>query len=306
VGIIYEKMRKDKEFGKIWNIEETDNFIYFYSFIDLLKLYSDDSTEMIVDYLINDDEFLKLDFYRLIEIAVDKNGVEANEGSLYESYDNYRKDFSFTKLEYIQLSYDAYGDDDPIDYPTEYFLEQCLGYEIDDRFNDKNWKIEDILSLDCIVNLGLDTVAFEECYKALNSDPSMILNYIREREEFKERLIAEQVRNSKMQKIDPNIYDITVEQLAKKEGEIKGLLNKIEHLEQDAIADNDKTMHPRTANTVSKIIAAIASELLNMDLTQPFANDSNGKIMAAIEKQGNTVSKDVIAHWLKLAHENSI
>lgn len=81
----------------------------------------------------------------------------------------------------------------------------------------------------------------------------------------------------------------------------------IEQLNQQTDAsESGKPMHPRTANNASKIIAALTSELLNMDLTQPFANDSNGKIMAAIEKQGNTVSNDVIADWLKLAHENSI
>lgn len=81
----------------------------------------------------------------------------------------------------------------------------------------------------------------------------------------------------------------------------------IEKLKQRTdTSESGEPMHPRTANNASKIIAALTSELLNMDLTQPFANDSNGKIMAAIEKQGNTVSKDVIAVWLKLAHENSI
>ena len=34
--------------------------------------------------------------------------------------------------------------------------------------------------------------------------------------------------------------------------------------------------------------------------------NSNGRIQKAIEKQGNIISKDVIAYWLKLAHENSI
>ena len=65
-------------------------------------------------------------------------------------------------------------------------------------------------------------------------------------------------------------------------------------------------MHPRTANNASKIIAALTSELLNINLTQPYATNSNGIIQRAIEKQGNSMSKDVIAYWLKLAHENSI
>ncbi|MGO2386575.1 MAG: hypothetical protein ACTH6Z_05520 [Psychrobacter sp.] len=75
---------------------------------------------------------------------------------------------------------------------------------------------------------------------------------------------------------------------------------------EQVISNKDEFMHPRTANNASKIIAALTNELLKMDITQPFAKNSNGQIMVAIEKQGNTVSKDVIAHWLKLAHENSI
>ena len=305
MGIIYETTRKmhAKEVD-FWNMEETFEYIQFYEFFELLILYSDDSEEMVANYLINKDEFLKLDFYVHNYAYVNNTGLD-NVSPDDASYHNFLKTLDM-KHEFYYHNYNAYENDDPELYPTEQFLTDALEEHIADDIDDKFWKVEDILKLGCIIDIGLDATIFDEHREAMNSDASTTLKYIRERKEFRERLIAEQVRNSKMQKIDPNIYDITVEQLAKKEEEIKGLLNKIEHLEQNAIADNDKTMHPRTANTVSKIIAALASELLNMDLTQPFANDSNGKIMAAIEKQGNTVSKDVIAHWLKLAHENSI
>ncbi len=306
MGIIYEVMKKEEEDFYSWDTEEDNYFVSFYLFIDLLELYADDRKKLIIDYLINDDEFLKLDFYCLGFKTVEENGTEVDIESINENTDIGFIKYLDNTLTYINHSYDVYEDDDPQCFPTEDYLELVLENDVNDSFNDMYWKVEDILKLNCIVNIGLDTTLFNEHREAMSSDARTTLNYIRERKEFKERLTAEQVRSSRSQNIDPNIYDITVKQLAIKEEEIQSLLNKIEHLEQTAIANNDKDMHPRTANTVSKIIAALTSELLNMDLTQPFANDSNGKIMAAIEKQGNTVSKDIIGHWLKLAHENSI
>ena len=77
-------------------------------------------------------------------------------------------------------------------------------------------------------------------------------------------------------------------------------------MDQKIKSDKDLALHSRSANNASKIISALASELLDMDLTKPFSDETNGKIKAAIERQGNSVSKDVIADWLKLAHKNSI
>lgn len=313
MGIIYEAMRKIEEQSnrEFFDDDENENYVLFYEFIIILTLYGDDSEKMVAEYLIRDDEFLKLDYY-----IYDSYFSKVANPEIYDSYFSKTTDLEIplheipnldelvSKYGFHRQKYDESSNEEQ--YPTEFFLEQVLDDHVEDIFNDKHWKIEDVLSLDCIVNIGLDANAFKECYEALNSDPSMILKYIRERKEFKERLIAEQVRNSRMQKVDPNVYDYTLKRLVKKDDEIKDLLSKIENLERKAVSSNDEPMHPRTANNASKIIAALASELLKMDLTQPFSNDSNGKIMAAIEKQGNTVSKDVIADWLKLAHENSI
>ena len=320
MGIIYEAMRKMEESEKeFFDNDEHESYVLFYEFVIILALYGDDSEKMVADYLIRDDEFLKLDYY-----IYDSYFSKAANPEIYDSYFSkaanpeipHKKDESFSlheipnldelvsKYGFHKQKYDEGSNEEQ--YPTEFFLEQVLDDHVEDIFNDKYWKIEDVLSLDCIVNIGLDANAFEECYEALNSEPSTVLRYIKERKEFRERLIAEQVRSRKSQNIDPNSYDMAVKQLANKDNKIKDLLNKIESLEQKSISSNDQPMHPRTANNTSKIIAALTSELLKMDLTQPFSNDSNGKVMAAIEKQGNTVSKDVIADWLKLAHENSI
>lgn len=64
-------------------------------------------------------------------------------------------------------------------------------------------------------------------------------------------------------------------------------------------------LHVRTANNAGKIISALASELLHLDITQPYSKESNGAIREAIERQGNSISEDVIAFWLKIAHEHS-
>ncbi len=77
-------------------------------------------------------------------------------------------------------------------------------------------------------------------------------------------------------------------------------------LKDQPAQENAQPLHLRSANNASKIIAALASELLKMDITKPYANDSNGAIKSAIERQGNTLSKDIIGYWLELAHKNSI
>lgn len=68
---------------------------------------------------------------------------------------------------------------------------------------------------------------------------------------------------------------------------------------------HERLLDSRTANNASKIISALASELLGMDLTQPYSDESNGKIQKAIERQGNRLGNDTIAYWLKQAHEIS-
>lgn len=306
MGIIYEAIRKAEDEELSWETEEDDKFISFYLFIELLELYADDSKQLITQYLINNDEFLKLDFYRHDYITVDKNGIEIDFYSINKETSREFIESLDHVYTYVRCSYDAYSDDDPSFYPTEEFLERLLEDDLDDSFNDKCWKIEDILELDCMRHIGLDRPSYRECEKALTIDARTTLSYIKERQQFKEKLKIEQQKIARSQNIDPDIYDSAIEKLKKKENEVKDLLEKIRNLEGNSLSSEDEPMHPRTANNASKIIAALTSELLSIDLTQPYATDSNGRIQRAIEKQGNSVSKDVIAYWLKLAHENSI
>lgn len=67
----------------------------------------------------------------------------------------------------------------------------------------------------------------------------------------------------------------------------------------------NKEMHPRSANTASKIIGALAIEMLGMDLSKPYSDDTNGKIKKSLDAMGVNVSTDTIAYWLKLAFDNT-
>ncbi|MGP4717152.1 hypothetical protein ACTXGL_10995 [Psychrobacter sp. T6-6] len=307
MGIIYEVMRKMEESEKeVFDDNEHKSYVLFYEFIIIIALYGDDSEKMVANYLISDDEFLKLDYYIYDSFfsKVANPKIPYNKDGSFSLHEIPNLDELISEYGFHKQKYNDCGNEDQ--YPTEFFLEQVLDDHVENIFNDKYWKIEDILSLDCIFKIGLDVNAFEECYEALNSSPSTTLRYIRERKEFKERLVAEQKKASRSQNIDPDIYDSAIEKLKKKENEVKDLLEKIRNLEGKSLSSENEPMHPRTANNASKIIGALTSELLSIDLTQPYATDSNGRIQRAIEKQGNSVSKDVIAYWLKLAHENSI
>lgn len=93
--------------------------------------------------------------------------------------------------------------------------------------------------------------------------------------------------------------------IATLEKQLEKATSNTRNTEKQSTLEAEETLHPRTANNAAKIISALASELLKMDITQPYSKDVNGKIKAAIERQGNSISKDVIADWLKLAHEQS-
>lgn len=281
MGIIYEYMRKQEEGSLFLNTDEMKRFINFYDFISLLELHTDDNRPVIVNHLLKDDNFLKLDFYREYIQYFDKNGNEVDPYYLYEQTDIDALDFSSKKIEYLKLSYDAYGEDYPASYPTKDFLDHLLTRDIDDTFIDKFWNIEDILKLDCMSVIELDMRAFKECHAVMFTDDKEMLNSIRSK------------RGSKDEKVEvsPQFWANTYF--------ANGSKSKIK-------SDKDVTLHSRSANNASKIISALASELLDMDLTKPFSDETNGKIKAAIERQGNSVSKDVIADWLKLAHKNSI
>lgn len=96
-------------------------------------------------------------------------------------------------------------------------------------------------------------------------------------------------------------------QLEQKTQEISKLQAEIDQLQATATPatkSNDGELPTRTANNAGKIISALAVELLGLDITQHYG-EANEKIRTAIELQGNTLSDDTVAKWLKIAHEMS-
>ncbi|WP_201603727.1 hypothetical protein [Psychrobacter immobilis] len=283
MGIIYEYMRKLEKSDPSINVEEMDKFINFHDFIDLLELHTDDTRQTIVNHLADDSSFSQLDFYYLYLEVLDRNGEEVNRHYLDETSNTDVLEPLSKKVKYTKFSYDAYKDDDPVSYPTEDFLEYILEDDVDDSFDDMYWKVEDILELDCISVLEIDMKTFKECYDALSTDARTTLNLIRSKQDFKDKQV--EVNNDQNFCSDANNLKVS---------------------KPKPIIDNNVALSTRSANNASKIIAALASELLEMDLTKPFADETNGRIKAAIEMQGNKLSKDTIGLWLKRAHENSI
>ena len=279
MGTIYEYMRKQEQGSLFLNTDEMKRFINFFDFIGLLELHTDDSTSIIVNHLLKDNDFLKLDFYYEYIEFFDKNGNKVDQDHVYKETDTNALDFSSKKIEYIKFSYDAYGEDYPVSYPTKDFLDHLLTRDIDDTFIEMFWNIEDILKLDSMSVIELDMRAFRECHAVMFTDDKKRLKSIRSKRCSKDEQVEE----------GPQFWSNTRFASGSK---IK--------------SDKDLALHSRSANNASKIISALASELLDMDLTKPFSDETNGKIKAAIERQGNSVSKDVIADWLKLAHKNSI
>ncbi len=281
MGTIYEYMRKQEQGNLFLNTDEMRKFINFYDFINLLELHTDDSRPVIVSYLQKDNDFSKLDSYYEYIKFFDENGNEITQEYLYEKADIDTLDSLSKKIEYT-FNHDTYGEDCSVSYPTKYFLDHLSTRDIDDTFIEIFWNIEDILKLDCMSAIGLDMKAFKECHDILFVDAQKILKSVRNKRCFKN----EQAETEEDQQFSSNTLITSGVKLKTK-------------------SNKDAALHSRSANNASKIISALASELLGMDLTKPFSDETNGKIKAAIERQSNSVSKDVIADWLKLAHENS-
>lgn len=289
MGIIYDTIRKTRKDEENINYYENQGLITFADFIELLGLHSDDDVKMACTYLVSEDKFLKLDVY--IQDLPDDSTARLRP--------------TYTCLKYDAYSdYDGFKFNEDFEYPTEDFLEDFL-YENPTREYDSYyyWKIDDLLSLECIVRIGLDFDNFDLCYKSMYSNASLLVACHK-----KNRLLLDRLEKLETNEVSTLLVELEANKakLDEKEKEVQCLLIKLKEEKQKVLEDNDQVMHPRTANNAGKIIAALTSELLQMDLTQPFSAESNGRIRAAIERQGNTLGKSAVAYWLELAHENSI
>lgn len=120
---------------------ECEGLISFSDFMELLELFTKETSKKVAEYLIGCADFLRLDFY-IYEIA-----------GLTQST-------SATEFVFSPCKYDSYKDDENTSYPTENFLEDTL---LENGVKDYwvyYWKIEDLLSLKCIAKLELDDENF--------------------------------------------------------------------------------------------------------------------------------------------------
>lgn len=95
-----------------------------------------------------------------------------------------------------------------------------------------------------------------------------------------------------------------IETLKQENGKLQAQIDQLQATAKPATNSNDKELPTRTANNAGKIISALAVELLELDITQPYG-EANKNIRTAVELQGNTLSDDTVATWLKIAHETS-
>lgn len=306
MGRIYEALRKlEQRENQPYEDDELE-YVQFSEFIDILELHSDDNMDMIAQYLLTHDEFLKLDYY-FYDLVVSREGGFEDFEKDYQSANDQQKPkilSEYSESIFYRKKYDEVHNELGMEYPTELFLEEIQYDQLEEKdFASLYWKVEDLINLDCLKLIELDREAFNECREALYTDPHEVLEYKKENKELlKQVQLFESIEAGELKTELIQARSTIKDQ----EDKIKALLSKIDELKEDFISKNDEKLHPRTANNASKIIGALASELLNIDLTKPYAESSNGIIQKAIEIQGNSLSKEVIADWLILAHENTI
>nr|WP_144917585.1 hypothetical protein [Moraxella osloensis] len=275
MGKIYDAIRElEAEYEEENGVYLNFDYVEIPTFIEMLELYSNDSQAIIYSYLMNSNDFLEIDFYE-------------------ESYND--GIFQIVKFEKKNVEYD-----DVISNTRDIVESIAAGNRISD-FNDYYWKKSEILDLESIKRIGLNDDNFENYRKATQYNPTLHLKLVDENEDLKKRL------NS----LRENMTDTAFLDLKEELEKVKQL-NKIQeqHIadlqsSRLSVSPNDTNLPSRTANNASKIISALASELLGMDLTRPYSDETNGKIREAIEKQGNKLGNDKIADWLKLAHDQS-
>ena len=275
MGKIYDAIRElEAEYEEENGVYPNFDYVEIPTFIEMLELYSNDSQAIIYSYLMNSNDFLEIDFYE-------------------ESYND--GIFQIVKFEKKNVEYD-----DVISNTRDIVESIAAGNRISD-FNDYYWKKSEILDLESIKRIGLNDDNFEKYRKATQYNPTLHLKLVDENEDLKKRL------NSLRENMTDTVFLDLKEELEKVKQLNKIQEQHIADLQSSrlSVSPNDTNLPSRTANNASKIISALASELLGMDLTRPYSDETNGKIREAIEKQGNKLGNDKIADWLKLAHDQS-
>ena len=278
MGKIYELLR---ELEIKENTDYGDNvfdvYVSFDNFIEFLEVYCKDRKEIILTYLLGIDDFLKLDVYY---------NPRANLHCL---------------TDFIGYSYDgsnlAFPNGESAD-DWSYLTESYLLDELDMDGGDLFWKIDDIVSIKEISNLGIDKEVFNNFLFYVDSDTYQ--KALQENKFLSKRieLLRQGTNDTEIQQMAFEIQALAKElELAKTEN--SKLTEKLKNL---GASKDDELLHPRTANNAAKIMLAMA-ELLNWNLSKPYAKETNGKILEILEMHGNKLGNDVVADWLRRAYD---
>lgn len=173
----------------------SQDFIQFYEFLKILNVCTDKNFTQIAQYLINSDEFLKLDFYNYDVNYHNSKDPEYEFTSKSDILSNISIDHKFNFYRY-----DSFKNSVPQSFPIENFLSEISQDNYLSEFRKRDlelplpdyysyfWKVEDILKVDYIARLGLDADTFAVCKEVVTNGSSIILDYYRENEKLKEQL----------------------------------------------------------------------------------------------------------------------
>ena len=282
MGIIYETIRKvenTEEDALTLFCKDAESYISFTNFMELLEIYSDDTTDLIAKYLMDDNQFLKLDFYMFDDALL----TDTPQRDVFYRY-----------------RYNCYEHSSHITYPTEHFLKDAIGGGRLSDYSWHYWKIEDLLAIESIVYIGLDEVKFKVIESAIESSSPTVLSCFNENEELKQQL------------------EVLQNNLAKNEGmtlatKLEGAQDKIANLQNQLVqakaelantSVDDEPTHHKTINSMATLVATLLklASYDKQDLENPHGN-INKEIIAKAEGLGLTLGKDFIAKWLKKADE---
>jgi len=274
MGIIYETIRKvenTEEDALTLFCKDAESYISFTNFMELLEIYSDDTTDLIAKYLMDDNQFLKLDFYMFDDALL----TDTPQRDVFYRY-----------------RYNCYEHSSHITYPTEDFLKDAIGGGRLSDYSWHYWKIEDLLAIESIVHIGLDEVKFKVIESAIESSSPTVLSCFNENEELKQQL------------------EVLQNNLAKNEGmtlatKLEGAQDKIANLQNQLVqakaelanaSVDDEPTHHKTINSMQALVTTLIkmAEYDKEDLADPYG-ELNKIIQAKAEGLGLSVKKDFIA-----------
>lgn len=287
MGKIYDVIKKQLAEDEIPYINQ--EYIGFHYFILCLKEFTDEPYSVIGSYLLNDDDFLKLDYY------YNKSGYD--EDSIYFAY------------YYDGVSKDEQRKDDKQFWEedqtaTETFLNEVenTDYESEpesDPYDNYHWLVSDLIQLESLQKIGINQDFFDR-YLDYGFD-----------ENFNEMLVQNEDLLKRIDMLRSQSPDVEIQILLNENRELLRVINEKElvistlqkKIDSKRQIEFDEELHPRTAKNASKIIAALA-EMAKIDITKHYGVESNGEIIKTLELLGETPpSKDTVAEWLKKAHK---